>query len=275
MEGAVAENDDAVRIAHERVGAELRQFGNPGKPVFVNLVPKVDRPFATGAQCDHKRQQIDGEVRPRRGFDFRQEVARERRRDAERLVAADDSGGALVFDDHAEFGEGAGDEVEVMRERMLDAHFAAGDRAEGEEGNDLVVVGPDGDGGTVEPFHAGDFEAAGAEAFDLGAHRNERGAELLHVRLAGGVDERGRAGGESGGHGEILRDSDRHVVAPVTGAGEAVGEGEDERFAFVNDGAQGAEDFEVGVDLADSERAAFGVGADGEFAETMEQGGVQ
>ena len=95
------------------------------------------------------------------------------------------------------------------------------------------------------------------------------------MRLAGGVDERGRAGGESGGHGEILRDGDRHVVAPVTGAGEAVGEGEDERFAFVNDGAQGAEDFEVGVDLADSERAAFGVGADGEFAETMEQGGVQ
>jgi hypothetical protein len=53
-------------------------------------------------------------------------------------------------------------------------------------------------------------------------------------------------------------------------ADEAAGEREDERLAVVDCGPEGAENFEVRVDFADAERAAFGVGADGEFAEPVE-----
>ena len=48
----------------------------------------------------------------------------------------------------------------------------------------------------------------------------------------------------------------------MAGAAEAMGEGEDEGLAIIDDGAEGGEDLEVGVDLAHAEGAAFGVGAD-------------
>jgi hypothetical protein len=68
-----------------------------------------------------QRQQVDGEIRPGRGLDLRQQVGREGRLDDERLAAAHDGGVALVLDDDAELGEGARDEVEVVRAATLTA----------------------------------------------------------------------------------------------------------------------------------------------------------
>src|SRR5690606_4208539 len=273
VQRAVAKNDQAVRVADDGVGAEFGELGNPGKSVFIDLVPEMNGAFATHAEGDHQGQQIDGEIGPGGGLDFRQEVAGEGLLDDEFLSAADDGGIAFVFDLDAEFGEGAHDEVEVVGQRLLDADFAAGDRAEGEEGDDLVVVAVDGDVGAVEFGHAGDGEAGGADAFDLRAHGDEGGAEVLHVGFAGGVDEGGLAGGEGGGHGEVFRDGDGHVVAPVAGTFETVGQRDDEGFAVVDGGAEGGEDVEVGVDLAHAEGAALGVGAHGEFAQAVEKRG--
>ena len=170
-ERAVAEDIDAVRVADEDVGAEFRELGHPGKAVFVDLVPEVDRAGGAGAERDHQREEIDGEIRPGCGFDLGEEIGREGLLDDERLVAADDGGIAFVLDDDAEFGEGADDEVEVMRKRIFHANLAAGDGAEREEGDDFVVVGRDAGFAPVEFFHAFDAEHAGANAVDLGAHR--------------------------------------------------------------------------------------------------------
>ena len=180
-----------------------------------------------------------------------------------------------MLDDDAEFGKGAGNEVEVMREGFGHAHFATGNGAEGEESDDLVVVAADGDGRAVEFFYAGDFEAGGAEAGDFCAHRDECGAEVLHVRLAGGVHECGAAFCEGGGHRKIFRDRDRHVVEPVAGAPKAGGQSDDEWVALVDRGTEGAEDIEMGVDLAHAERAALGVGVDCDLAQTVQQRRVQ
>ena len=275
MERTVAEDDDAVRVADHRVGAELREFGDPGKTVFINLVPEMDRALGPRAECDHEREEVDGKIGPGRGLDFREEIGGERHLDHEFLAAAHEGGVTLVLDDDAEFGERAGDEIEVGREGFVHPDFAAGDGAEGEEGDNFVVVAADGDGGAVEFFHAGDFEARGAEAFDLRAHGDEGGAEILHMRLAGGVDEGGTALGEGGGHGEIFRDGDRHVVEPVARAAKAGGQGDDERVALVDRGPEGAEDVEVRVDFAHAERAALGVGVDRDFAQAVEQGGIE
>lgn len=120
-------------------------------------------------------------------------------------------------------------------------------------------------------FYAGDFEAGGAEAGDFRAHRDECGAEVLHVRLAGGVHECGAAFCEGGGHRKIFRDRDRHVVEPVAGASKAGGQSDDEWVALVDRGTEGAEDIEMGVDLAHAERAALGVGVDCDLAQTVQQ----
>ena len=61
----------------------------------------------------------------------------------------------------------------------------------------------------------------------------------------------------------------------MAGAFEAFWERDYERVAFVDDGAEDGEDFEVRVDLADAEGAALGVGLDGDLAEAVEEGGVE
>jgi len=180
-----------------------------------------------------------------------------------------------VGDGDAEFGEGAHDEIEVLRKGVFHADLAAGDRAEREEGDDLVVVGLDGEGAAVEALDALDHELAGADAGDFRAHAGEHRAEILHVRFAGGVDERGGAAREGGGHRKVFGDGDRHVVEPVACGLEAVGQADGERVALVYERAECAEDFEVRIDLAHAERAALGVGGDGNLAEAVQERGVE
>ena len=217
-----------MRIADDDVRAEFHQLGNPGEAAFVDLVPKLHRAIGADGERDHDRQQVDGKVGPRGGFDLREEIGGERRLEVQALVLAHDGGVAAVSDLDAELGEGARDEIEVLRDGVFNFHLAAGDCAEGEEGDDLVVVGADGERAALEFFHAGDGELARAAALDLRAHGDERGAEILHVRLARGVEEHGLAVGEHGGHHEILRRGDGHVVWPVASALEAALERHDE-----------------------------------------------
>ena len=191
--------------------------------------------------------------------------------DEEFLPAADDGGVALVLDDDAEFLEGARDEVEVVRQGMADLDLAASDGAEGEEGDDLVVVGVDGERAALEALDALNGELARAEAGNLRAHADEDGAQVLHVGLAGGVDDDGRALSEGGGHDEVFRRGHRHVVGPVPRAAKAVLERERERVVVGNFRAEFFQDLEVRIEFADAERAAFGVRRDGDLLHPIEQ----
>jgi hypothetical protein len=197
VEGPVTEDDDAVRIAHHGVGAEFGELRDPREAVFINLVPEMDRARGARAERDHQWQQVDRKIRPRGRLDLREQVRRERLGDRERLMAAHDRRVALVGDGDAKFGEGPRDEVEVVRQGMLDAHLAAGDGAEGEKGDHFMIVRADRDRGAVEPIDPGDGQLAGAQTLDLGAHRDQCGAKVLHMRLAGGVDQRRLAGGDA------------------------------------------------------------------------------
>src|SRR5581483_10808519 len=85
----------------------------------------------------------------------------------------------------------------------------------------------------------------------------------------------GLAGGDGGGHGKIFRDGDGHVIEPVAGGGEAAGKPDDECLAIVDGGAEGTEDVEVRINLPHAERAALGVGGNGNFFQPVEQGGVE
>ena len=102
--------------------------------------------------------------------------------------------------------------------RMTSPPFGDGRRDHVRAGLDAV-----GDDGVVErrelaALGAPDVDDVGPGAVDLGAHLVEDASELLHLRLARAVDERGPALGERRRHHEVLgagdrRDVEVHLVA--------------------------------------------------------------
>ena len=95
-----------------------------------------------------------------------------------------------------------------------------------------------------------DGQPIACDALDLSPHRNQQSAELLHVRLAGGIIDRGGAlcqhcchddiGGAS--HGGLLQE---HILPMETLLGT---EGEELRIlVVVKGGSQIDEPLEVGI----------------------------
>ena len=79
---------------------------------------------------------------------------------------------------------------------------------------DLDVLGADPVLAAAQPLDAGDAEDVRADALDPRAERDEEAAEILHVRLAGGVRDRRLAGRERRGHDRVLG---RHHRSPRRG----------------------------------------------------------
>lgn len=63
----------------------------------------------------------------------------------------------------------------------------AGDGAQRQEGHDLVKVLGKTELAATQPIHTQDGQARSADALDARAQLREEGAELLHVRLRGGM----------------------------------------------------------------------------------------
>jgi hypothetical protein len=257
------------------MGAELCQLGHPRKSIFIDLVPEVDGALAAGRQGDQQGKEVDRKIRPGGRLDLWQEVRGEGHLDDLGLPALDPGGGPVVGHGHAQLGERPRDQVEVLRHRVAHADLPAGDRAEGEEGGHLVVVRPDGDRGAVEAAHALDGEHAGADPPDLGAHRHQGLAEVLHMRLACRVYQGGGSGGDAGSHGKVLCHRDRHVVEPIPGPPEAVQRRDRQGITRVYGRSQRRQDVQVGIDLAHAERAALRVGAYRDPAHPAQQGRVE
>jgi hypothetical protein len=95
---------------------------------------------------------------------------------------------------------------------------AAGDGGEADEAADLDVVGAHAVGGAAELATTLDVQQVRADALDLRAHRAQQLAQLLHVRLTRGVDDRGAAVRERGGHQRVLGTGDRGLVEEQLGA---------------------------------------------------------
>ena len=189
-EPGAAAHHEAVRVAEGRVDAELRQLAAPAERALVDLVPEQHAALGARAEGDEDRQQVGRHVGPGRGLHLLQQVRGERR---PHLEAVSDAGPAEpvrpVLDLDAELGEGAIEERKVRHRPVPHGDVAAGDRAQRQEGRDLVEVVLEGVFGATERLDAFDLEARAAAAGDARAHPAEEGAELLHVRLAGGIDE--------------------------------------------------------------------------------------
>ena len=271
--GAFAEYDDAVGIADDGVSAEFCEFGEPGEAAFVDFIPKVHDAFCFRRDRNHEGKEINGEIGPGGGFDLGEQVRGKGLLDTEGLIRFDDTGFAFGFDFDAEFGETTIDEWEVLGDRIFNANFAAGDGSDGEEGGDFVVVGGNGGLSAAELLDSGDFEDAGAGAFNLGAHVFKEPAEVLDMRFGSCVGEGGRAVTEGGGHEKGFGGGDRHVVGPVGGALETVFDGKFEDAVMGDLGPEVGQDLEVGIEFADTEGAAFGIGVEVNFFEAVKEGG--
>ena len=75
----------------------------------------------------------------------------------------------------------------------------------------------------VQLAHALDAEHVRVDAVDAGAERAEEAAEILDVRLAGGVPEHGRPGRQHGGHDGVLGRHHARLVEEDRRPAQAVG----------------------------------------------------
>ena len=113
-------------------------------------------------------------------------------------------------------------------------------------------------------------------AFDLGAQQRHEVAELLHMRLAGGIGQRRHALGQRGAEHEVLGGGDRGVIGPVVIALQRPVHGEHQAVGQALDcGAEALEHLHMRVDLARAQRAALDVVLDARRAEAGHQPGHQ
>ena len=101
---------------------------------------------------------------------------------------------------------------------------AARDGGGADEAADLDVLGADRVLAAGQRLDAGDREDVRADALDVGAERDEEPAEILDVRLAGGVREQRPAGRERRRHDGVLGRHHRGLVEMDVGAGQAAAE---------------------------------------------------
>jgi hypothetical protein len=165
---------------------------------------------------------------------------------------------------------------ELVGAGVAHADLAAGDRAQRQEGGDLVEVLGEVVFGPAEMLDPLDHQPACPDAVDLRPHLGQEGAELLYVRLGGGVGQGRGPGGGGGAEHEVLGGGDRGVVEPVAGGGERAAIALDvvqrQRASLGrNLDAEGLEHLDVRVDLAHAEGAALHVALDPRLAEPGQQ----
>src|SRR5213592_4092191 len=109
---------------------------------------------------------------------------------------------------------------------------AVGDGGEPDERADLDVVRSHRAGGGLEGRSAFDGERVRPDALDLRAQSRQKARQILNVRLAGGVAQRGRTAGGDRRHQGVFGRRDTRFVEKNIGPGEAL------RFELVG-GADG------------------------------------
>ena len=88
-------------------------------------------------------------------------------------------------------------------------------------------VGQDAVAASMQAFHPADGQQVGPDAGYIGSHRDQHSAQLLHVRFARSVVDRGRAFRQDGGHHDVGRSGNRslvqeHVSAFQTGSFDGI-----------------------------------------------------
>ncbi len=157
----------------------------------------------------------------------------------------------------AELAEGGHDGDEIVGLDVLDHDLSSGRRGEADEARDLDVVGPDSVLAPAELVHALDVQHVRADALDPRTERDEEPAEILDVRLAGGMAEHGFTVGENRRHDRVLGPHDRRLVEVDARAREAV-RGEVVDPVELDLGAQGSERVNVCVETSPPDHVPSG-----------------
>src|SRR5207244_2795284 len=135
---------------------------------------------------DRDRRQVGGKGGPGAVVDLR-DVAAEVVADLQVLSVRDTERPPLRLDADPEPLEGRHDRDEVAGLDLLDRDLAGGDRAEADEARYLDVVAADPVLAAAELRAALDAQDVRGDPVDVRTERDEEAAEVLDVRLAGGV----------------------------------------------------------------------------------------
>ena len=211
-----------MRIAEDDPRAHRHELVDEEQPVLEHLLEDQDGAPRLRRDRQRDRRQVGREPGPGAVLDLR-DLGAQVVADHELLPGRDAHGRPLDLVADAEPLEAGPDRDEVLGLDVLDHELPVGDGAEADEARDLDVVGADPPLTAVQALDAADAQHVRADPLDVGAERAQEPAEILHVRLAGGVRDDGLAAGEHGRHDGVLGAGDGRLVEEDRGAAKPGG----------------------------------------------------
>ncbi len=245
----MADDNGAVRIAEDDLGAHVYEAVNEEQPALEHLLVDEDAAFALGGYDQHHGQKVRGEAGPG-GIGKGHDGTVQEGLNLVAFLLRDKDIVPSLLQVYAKAAEGVRDDAEVVVRYVLDGDAAAADGGHADEGAHLDHVRQDLVLGAAQTLYAVDAEEVGAYAVDEGAHAVEHLAELLEVRFAGSIVYCGSTFGKDCGHDDVGGTGDGGLVKEHVAACEAAVGGEVEGAAagvIVHLGAQFHHAVQVGV----------------------------
>ena len=192
-----------MRVAEDDPGAHPDELVDEEETALEHLLEDEHGAVRLRRRHDRDRGQVGRERGPGAVLDLR-DLAAEVVLDLEPLARRDAHGRLPHLDLDAEPRERRQDREQIPGLDVLDRDVAAGGGREADEAADLDVLGSDAPVAAVQLGDAVDAEDVRLDPLDLGAERDEEAAEVLDVRLAGGVADHRLALGEHRRHDDVL-----------------------------------------------------------------------
>ncbi len=188
--------DDARAHRHELVGEE--------QPALEHLLEHEHGATRLCRDDDRDRREVGRELRPGAVLDLRDRPA-EIVDDPELLSRRHVNRVGFQLDLDPQAPQHREHRPEIVADDPVDRDLSARDGCHADEAPDLDVLGPDRVLAPREPVDTRHVEDVRADTLDLRATRDEGPAQVLHVRLAGGVRDHRLARRERRGHDRVLR----------------------------------------------------------------------
>jgi hypothetical protein len=211
-----------VRVAEDDPRAHPDELVDEEQAVLEHFLEDEHGASRLGRHRKGDRRQVRREGWPRPVFDLR-DLRPDVVLDRELLTARDAYGVLAEIALDAEPLEAGPDSGQVFRDHILDQDVPVRDRREPDEARHLDVVGADAPFPPAQTLDASDSEHVGADAVNVGAEGDEKAAEVLDVRLAGGIGDRCLALCEDGGHEHVLGRRHGCLVEEDVSATQALG----------------------------------------------------
>lgn len=197
-----AYDDGAVGVAEHDLRAHVYELVHEEEAALKHLLVDEDCPFSLRGYDEHDAEQVGREAGPGMVID-REYRAVNKSLDLIMVLRRDADVVAINLHLDAEAAEGLWDDAELRHAGVTDGDVGAGHGGEADEGANFNHVREHAVLCAMQRGDALNGDAIGADAVDAAAHGIEQVAELLHVRLAGGIVDIGGAFGEDGRHDDV------------------------------------------------------------------------